>query len=364
MFDKLGHFKLRQNGYGNRDATIIAGREATKYQANRIAFYEQAKNAFGFNDARTQLNEFGQTMQNRIEEERPSAANYRNTLATPAQQFANDFTTMTNAIQHGYGIENMNTQANLQDWLANNNFGRDLTKTQIAQAFQKEMAQNNFEYQSALKAQIYKQEIAKIDYQMSLASKQEQEEYDKLVQRGMDAGLTEAEAKIQAYKAKYGKNTSKVKLSGEDNAVAGILTSAHNQALNGDFDGALSRLYELKALADDPESDYSKNLSQEARAALDAKIAELEDLKAKAIEKVKETEKTDKNNTKSTRVSTSNNKGGYDPSNSKIITNGLGQLTIVPKNTSGNSGTTNPSLKKAIEDAKNLTGYGNVVKLK
>ena len=63
FFDET-YDRLRQNGKGDREATIIAGREATKYQADRVAFYEQAQYALGFDDdAHTKMNFIGQKMQ-------------------------------------------------------------------------------------------------------------------------------------------------------------------------------------------------------------------------------------------------------------------------------------------------------------
>ena len=96
----------RRQGKSERTAAILAGEKAREFRANKIAFYEQARNSFGFNGD-NQLNRFGEQFQNYIEQERPSAADYRNTLATPAQQFANDFTLENNAIQQAYTQDNL-----------------------------------------------------------------------------------------------------------------------------------------------------------------------------------------------------------------------------------------------------------------
>ena len=60
----------RQQGRSDREATILTGQKAKKHQANRVAFYEQAQYALGFDDdAHTKMNFIGQKMQSRIEEE-------------------------------------------------------------------------------------------------------------------------------------------------------------------------------------------------------------------------------------------------------------------------------------------------------
>ena len=232
---------------------------------------------------------------------------------------------------------------------------------------------NSYQNASKLKEQEHKNAVAleklaagnKIAYAKIVAGIEEgktiaqiQREFDILKTAYPDASDAEI---AQMYVNRGGKGKGEEKLSGEDNAIAGILTSSQNKYLNGDFDGALQPLYELKALIDDPESDYSKKASQDAKAALISKIAEIEDAKAQALKN--NNNPTNNNSSTPPEKTTTNNRGGYNKDNSREFEDSFGRKVSVPKNSNNESNDTNlndsVAAKEAVKKAGGLTGYNN-----
>ena len=352
----------RQQGRSDREATILAGRKAAKYQAQRTAALNQGLNLFGF-DGENRLNKFGVQMLQEIAKENPADVSMYGNFANPKNQFDNDFEVSMANLAHTLGVDMRTIENMLGMERDTHQSGLRINEANNAYQNSAKLKQLDYENQSRLDAQRYKADLEKIDRQMSLASEQEQEEYTKAVQRGIEAGLTPAEAKVRAYNAKYGdgKGKGEEKLSGEDNAIAGILTSSHNKYLNGDFDGALQPLYELKALIDDPESDYSKKASQYAKAALTSKIAEIENAKAQALKN--NNNPTNNNSSTPPEKTTTNNRGGYSKDDSEEFEDSLGRKVIVPKNSNNESNDTSLNdsavAKEAVKKAGGLTGYNN-----
>ena len=350
-----------QQGRSDRDATILAGDKAAKYQAQRTAALNQGLNLFGF-DGENRLNQFGVQMLQEIAKENPADVSMYGNFANPKNQYDNDFEVSMANLAHTLGVD-METVKHM--------FG--LEDKAVDHKYDIERDNNSYQNASKLKEQEHKNAVAleklaagnKIAYAKIVAGIEEgktiaqiQREFDILKTAYPDASDAEI---AQMYVNRGGKGKGEEKLSGEDNAIAGILTSSQNKYLNGDFDGALQPLYELKALIDDPESDYSKKASQDAKAALISKIAEIEDAKAQALKN--NNNPTNNNSSTPPEKTTTNNRGGYNKDNSREFEDSFGRKVSVPKNSNNESNdislNNSVAAKEAVKKAGGLTGYNN-----
>jgi len=69
IFDEK-YYVYRNQGYDDREATLLAAQDARQFRTNKLYFVRQAQYALGFDDdAHTKMNFIGQKMQRCIEEE-------------------------------------------------------------------------------------------------------------------------------------------------------------------------------------------------------------------------------------------------------------------------------------------------------
>lgn len=86
QFFERRYSEYRRNGEGHERATILAGRDASDYQADRMTFLDSTMNNFGITDGR--FNQLGSRLKGMLaEEDAIRASVYNNDFATPKDEY-------------------------------------------------------------------------------------------------------------------------------------------------------------------------------------------------------------------------------------------------------------------------------------
>ena len=116
QFFERAYDDYRRNGEGHERATILAGRDASKYQADRMAFLDSTMNNFGITDGR--FNQLGSRLKGMLaEEDAIRASVYNNDFATPKDEYNYQNKVAMADLAHALGLEDKQIAAMLQGQL-------------------------------------------------------------------------------------------------------------------------------------------------------------------------------------------------------------------------------------------------------